>query len=65
MAKTTTYLKDYTPPPFLVQTIDLRIDLSPEDTIVESELLCRSNSAFPHRDPVFELNGEDLILEQI
>ena len=42
----TTYLKDYTPPPFLVDKVDLEIDLGEEWSTVKARLSFRSNPDF-------------------
>lgn len=56
----TIYRKDYTPPPYLVDTVELGFDLDPERTIVASRLTMRRNP-----DSVasgIELYGEKLEL---
>ena len=42
----TTYLKDYTPPPFLVDKVDLEIELGEEWSTVKARLCFRSNPDF-------------------
>ena len=62
----TIYLKDYTPPAYLIDTVDLDIDIHPEITTVRAKMLCRRNPAVDSasaalpvpRDLV--LNGEEL-----
>ena len=52
----TIYLKDYTPPPFLIDTVDLHVDLDEEWTIVKSILNIR-------RNPAFTKENKDLVLD--
>ena len=40
--KKTIYLKDYTPPPYLVDTVDLRFELDPAATLVTATLQMRA-----------------------
>ncbi len=54
------YRKDYTPPPYLVDSVDLRVELHPTATRVFSRLQCRRN---PEAGPApLALNGEHLEL---
>lgn len=59
----TIYLKDYTPPPFLVDQIDLRIDIHDSHTQVHSRMLISRNAANPQ--PSLRLCGIELELEEI
>ncbi|MFE8033902.1 aminopeptidase N [Thiohalocapsa marina] len=43
--KKETFLKEYTPPAYLVDRIDLRVELDPRATLVQSRLQCRANTA--------------------
>ena len=43
--KKETFLKDYTPPAYLVDRVDLRVELDPHATVVQSRLQCRANTA--------------------
>ncbi|MET4102455.1 aminopeptidase N [Roseovarius sp. MBR-78] len=54
------YLKDYTPPAYLVDTVHLTFRLAPEKTRVLSRIAFRPNPAATTRD--FFLHGEDLRL---
>ncbi len=45
--KKETFLKDYTPPAYLVDTIHLRVELDPNATLVEARMQIRANSAAP------------------
>jgi aminopeptidase N len=60
--KKETFLKDYTPPAYLVDRIDLRVELDPRATRVQAKLQCRPNTAI--RQPLF-LNGEKLELVHV
>ena len=57
--KQETFLKDYTPPAYLVERIDLKVELDPQATRVRAEMVCRANTATPQ--PLI-LNGERLEL---
>jgi aminopeptidase N len=56
----TIYRKDYTPPSYLVDTVELGFDLDPARTIVASRLSLRRNPDGLH--DTIELNGENLEL---
>jgi aminopeptidase N len=60
-APRTIYLKDYQPPPYLVEEIALRFELDPESTHVSSRLIVKRNPGHPTTGP-FELYGQDLEL---
>lgn len=53
------YLKDYTPPPFLVDTVTMDVDIRPEGTLVTTTQTCRRNPAAAPGLPLV-LDGEDL-----
>lgn len=57
--KKETFLKDYTPPAYLVDTIHLRVELAPQATLVAATMQIRANSIDP--GPLV-LNGERLEL---
>ncbi|NCF29447.1 MAG: aminopeptidase N [Gammaproteobacteria bacterium] len=61
----TVFLKDYTPPPFLIEEVDLRFELGEETTLVSSTLTLERNpaSAKSHNDLV--LDGQELELVSI
>ncbi len=59
----TIYRKDYTPPSYLVDTVELGFDLDPARTIVASRLVMRRNPAATH--DAIELYGENLQLVAI
>ena len=60
--KTAIYLKDYCPPAYWVDSIDLVFDLKETETQVESTLACRLNST--PKTPLILL-GKTLILQSI
>ncbi len=60
-APRTTYLKDYSPPPYRVETVDLRFDLGEGTTHVRSALRMRRDAAAAPGTPLV-LDGQDLEL---
>jgi len=60
-----TYLADYTPPDYLVATVDLRFDLDESATRVKSRLRMRRNPDIPAPSPPLVLQGEHLLLRQV
>lgn len=58
-------LKDYAPPEYLIDTVDLRFELDEENTRVSSRLTVRRNPAAQTAARLLELNGETLRLESI
>ncbi len=54
------HLKDYRPPAFLVDTIDLQVDIHDDATLVEASLAVRRNPASPTPDAPLQLDGEEL-----
>ena len=56
----TVYRKDYTPPTYLVDTVELGFDLDPARTVVANRLTLRRNPAASGR--AIELHGEDIEL---
>jgi len=62
----TTYLKDYKPPAYLVDSVRLRIELDPARTRVHSQLILRRNpDADDAPNAPLVLNGRDLDLESV
>ncbi|HDO30506.1 MAG TPA: aminopeptidase N, partial [Desulfobacteraceae bacterium] len=61
----TTYLKNYTPPPYLVTTVDLRFELDETATLVRSRLQMQRNKEAKGEGGRLELNGEDLQLKSV
>jgi aminopeptidase N len=61
----TIYLKDYTPPPFLIATVELDIDIQETHTLVKSTLAVRRNpDSGAERGPLI-LDGDELELISI
>ncbi len=58
------YLKDYQPANFLIDSVDLHVDLHEDHTRVVSSLSLRTNPTAESCSELF-LNGEDLLLEAI
>ncbi len=58
----TTYLKDYTPPKFLIDWVDLSFTLDATDTRVHSKLKLRKNLESARGPTTLELDGEGLTL---
>ncbi len=56
-APRTIYLKDYIPPAYLIDGVDLHFDLDEEATTVRSRLLMRRNEAAQVAEPALVLNG--------
>jgi aminopeptidase N len=56
------YLKDYRPPPYLIDHVELEFDLGEEQTRVLSNLSIRRNPASEQTPPYLELHGEGLKL---
>jgi len=54
----TVYLKDYTPPAFWIDTVDLDFDIDAGGTTVSATLALRRNAARPGQPLV--LDGEEL-----
>jgi len=59
------YRKDYTPPPFLVESVDLLFNLDDEATVVTSTLRISKNPAYKGREEGLKLDGEQLKLRSI
>ena len=60
---TTIFRKDYTPPAYLVDTVELGFDLAPARTIVANRITLRQNPASKSHDIV--LHGEEIELVQV
>ncbi len=58
----TIYLKDYRPPQFLIDTVDLHFDLAEEWTTVKAELNFRRNPASAENSKTLVLNGHKMEL---
>ncbi|MFM7275778.1 MAG: aminopeptidase N, partial [Gammaproteobacteria bacterium] len=55
-------LEEYSPPAFLVDTVDLRFELGDQETRVRSTLALRRNPALAAAGAALELNGQGLEL---
>src|SRR5690242_6176390 len=64
-APRTIYLKDYTPPAFLISTIDLDVDLLEDCARVRAAMSVRRNPASADRSAPLVLDGDELELESI
>lgn len=61
----TIYLADYKPPAFLVDAVDLDVDIHPGATVVRSRLAMRRNPAHDDANGECFLNGEHLRLDEL
>ena len=65
MVKKTVYkqtrLEDYTPPAYLVDTIELVFRLKEKETIVQARYTCRRNPAAIAGDNTLNLSGEHIV----
>lgn len=61
----TIYLKDYKPPVYLIDTVDLVVVLDESDTRVVSKLRVRKNPQSEEIDAPLELFGEELLLDTL
>jgi aminopeptidase N len=59
------HLRDYRPPEFLIDRVDLRIELDPDLTIVEASLDLRRNPAAVRGDGDLRLDGERMEVERV
>jgi len=55
-------LSDYTPPPFLVETVDLDVDIRSDHALVRATLRVRRNPEGPAGDRPLVLDGDELEL---
>ncbi|MCU7796303.1 MAG: aminopeptidase N [Candidatus Thiodiazotropha sp. (ex Myrtea spinifera)] len=61
----TIYLKDYLPPDYLIEHVDLAFDLRDEVTQVVSRLQVKKNPASQRDNPPLQLDGEGLTLMEL
>ena len=61
----TTLLADYTPPPFLIDTVDVDIDFRSGEALVTAQLVLRRNPAAHTPDAPLALDGEELELLRV
>ncbi len=59
---TTVYLRDYTPPAFLIPTVDLDIELRDDYALVRAKLAIRRNPEAGNRAGPLELDGDEIEL---
>ena len=59
------YLKDYTPPAFLIETVDLDVAIETGHATVTATLACHRNPAAADPSAALVLTGEELKLEAI
>jgi len=64
-APQTIYLKDYTPPEFLISDVNLRLELDDSETHVYADLSLQRNPASQHSGLSLKLDGEELELVSI
>ena len=64
-APQTIYLKDYTPPEFLIDTVALDVNLHPTATRVRSRLGIRPNRRAGEQTGALVLDGEALGLDEV
>ncbi|MDT8407558.1 MAG: aminopeptidase N [Methylococcales bacterium] len=62
---TAIYLKDYAPPDYLIDAIELDIHLAADSTRVHTCLTLRRNPASQSQAPALHLNGENLTLHSV
>ena len=58
----TIHLKDYAPPPFLVERIELDVDIRAHDALVASKLVLKRNPASAERNAPLALDGDGVEL---
>jgi aminopeptidase N len=61
----TIHLKDYTPPPFLISTVELDVEIRDEDAFVRARLGLIRNPASAEPSAPLVLNGDELTLQSI
>ncbi len=64
-AHRTTYLKDYSPPDYLVETVNLQFDLDETRTRVKAAIVFRSNHDRRKENPALVLFGKDLVFTSL
>ena len=61
----TIFLKDYTPPAFLISTVELEVEIRDEDAIVRARLMLARNPDATDKAAPLVLNGDELTLQSI
>jgi len=64
-APTSIYLKDYQPPAFLIDTVDLDFDIHEDHALVRARLSIHRNPAARDRKAPLVLDGDELTLESV
>ncbi|MCP4042707.1 MAG: aminopeptidase N [Gammaproteobacteria bacterium] len=62
---TTIYLKNYTPPAYLLDAVELRFELNEEYTTVAATLKVRRNPDTVEKNPPLILEGQEVVLESL
>ena len=65
LARQPKLLKDYAPPDYLIETVELDFDLDPKATRVKSKLRLRPNPKAAPGDRPLVLDGEGLVLQSL
>ncbi|MGH8556222.1 MAG: aminopeptidase N [Methylococcales bacterium] len=60
-----TYLKDYRPPDYLIDWVDLCFELNPSETIIRTRMKLRKNSPAVQGYAPLRLDGEELCLNSL
>ena len=58
MQKEVIKLSEYKPPPYTIETIDLKFELSATKTVVTTKIIGHGNNHFENENCPLELNGE-------
>ena len=64
-ASATVFLKDYAPPAFLASLVELDIEISEHDTIINTKVTVSRNPASPDSAAPLVFNGDELQLEAV
>ena len=62
---TTIHLKDYTPPAFLISTVELDVEIRDNDAFVRARLALTRNPDAPDQSAPLVLDGDELALQSI
>ncbi len=61
----TIHLKDYTPPPFTISTVDLDVDIRDDHATVKAKMAVSRNTASAEKGAPLSLNGDELELVSV
>jgi aminopeptidase N len=61
----TIHLKDYTPPPFIISTVDLDVDIRDDHATVKAKMAVSRNTASAEKGAPLSLNGDELELVSV